>query len=38
MHNRDDTDIAVRQSAPIDEVVFVPEEAPFDAALCRDRL
>ena len=33
--DRDDTDIAVGQSAPIDEVVLVPEEEPFDAELCR---
>src|SRR5690606_17500399 len=38
MQDRDDTDIAVAQSAPIDEVVLVAEEGPFDAELCRDRL
>lgn len=38
MQNRDDTDIAVGQSAPINEVVLVPEEEPFDAELCRDGL
>ena len=38
MQDRDDTDIAVGQSAPIDEVVFAPEEEPFNAELCRDRL
>ena len=38
MQDRDDTDIAVGQSAPIDDVVFVPKEEPFDAELCRDQL
>lgn len=38
MQDRDDTDIAVRQSTPIDEVVLVPEEVPFDAELCRNWL
>jgi hypothetical protein len=36
MQNRDDTDITIGKSAPIDEMVLVSKEVSFNAKLCRD--
>lgn len=38
MQDSNDTDIAVGQSTPADEVVLGPEAVPFDAEFCRNWL
>src|SRR3546814_790797 len=38
VQDRHDTDVAVAEPAPIDDVPLIPEEEPADAELRRDRM